>query len=257
VSFLNTQLDSILIGKFIGVSELGVYDVFKRIVQQPIRLLSPIIQKVTYPLMAKVHEDKERVTNMFTKILELLNTIRFPILLGIALVAPEITSLFLGAAWANNYVVLQVLALVFAFRTIQSFIAQAMLASGKANWGFYNNLVMLPINLITIYIGSFWGILGISITLFIQSLLIIIPRYYYIVRPLFQISLKEFTSLIFKDLLIVFTIILLIFYSVISFEMQNLYAIVIKSFFFSFLYLGYLFFFKKNTLKYIKYLISK
>jgi O-antigen/teichoic acid export membrane protein len=257
VSFLNTQLDSILIGKFIGVGELGVYDVYKRIVQQPMRLLSPIIQKVTYPLMAKVNEDKERITNMFTKILELLNTIRFPILLGIVLIAPEITSLFLGAAWANNYVILQVLALVFAFNTMQSFIGQAMLASGKANWGFYNNLVMLPINLIFIYIGSFWGILGISVTLLIQSLLIILPKYYYIVKPLFQISLKEFISLIFKDLLIVFAVILLIFYSVKSFEMQNSYAIVVKFSFFSFLYLGYLFFFKKNILKYIKYLISK
>ncbi|NBC58321.1 MAG: MOP flippase family protein, partial [Bacteroidetes bacterium] len=200
VSFLNTQLDSILIGKFIGVGELGIYDIFKRIVQQPIRLLSPIIQKVTYPLMAKVHEDRKHVTNMFVKVLELLNLIRFPIFIGIALVAPEITNLFLGNDWGEHALVLQILAFVFMFNTIQSFVGVSMLSSGKANWGFYNNLIQFPINLLAIYIGSFWGISGIAIALLIKSLLNIYPRYVFILKHIYSIKLSNYLKLIFKDM---------------------------------------------------------
>jgi O-antigen/teichoic acid export membrane protein len=257
VSFLNTQLDSILIGKFIGVGELGIYDVFKRIVQQPIRLLSPIIQKVTYPLMAKVHKDKQRVTKMFKKILELLNIIRFPILLGIALVAPEITSLFLGEAWADSYLVLQILALVFIFRTIQSFTAQAMLAKGKANWGFYNNLIMLPINLITLYVGSFWGILGISISMLVQGLVIIIPRFFFIIKPLFQFRLTEFISLIFKDLILCLFGFLGIMIFSSSLELVAFQALIFKVLSFIIFYAIFLFYLKKDLITYTKYLIAK
>jgi O-antigen/teichoic acid export membrane protein len=257
VSFLNTQLDSILIGKFIGVGELGIYDVFKRIVQQPIRLLSPIIQKVTYPLMAKVHEDKKRITSMFIKILELLNLVRFPILLSVALLAPEITNLFLGEAWANSFVVLQILALVFIFRTIQSFIGKAVLAKGKANWGFYNNLIMFPINLLTIYIGSFWGISGISFSLLIQTIIIILPIYSFIIRPLFHINLTEFLSLIFKDLIIIFSGSLIILFSIKWLELPDAYALILKAILFTVFFTGYILLYKKNIISYSKYLLTK
>ncbi|MBZ9777720.1 MOP flippase family protein [Psychroflexus sp. CAK8W] len=257
VSFLNTQLDSILIGKFIGVGELGVYDVFKRIVQQPIRLLSPIIQKVTYPLMAKVHEDKLRVTQMFKKILELLNAIRIPILIGIALVAPEITRLFLGDEWSESYYVLQILALVFIFRTMQSFFGQAMLASGKAKWGFYNNLIMLPMNLITIYIGSYWGILGISVGILIQTIIIIFPIYTFIIKPLFDINLNQFLSLIFKDLAIILLGTLIILFTFQSLDLLDVFALILKAILFSIVFIGYILLFKKNIISYSKYLMSK
>lgn len=256
VSFLNTQLDSILIGKFIGVGELGIYDVFKRIVKQPIRLLSPIIQKVTYPLMAKVHEDKQRISNMFIRILELLNLIRFPIFIGIALVAPEIVNLFLGDAWADSYIVLQVLAFVFLFNTLQSFVGVSMLSSGKSNWNFYNNLVQLPFNIAAIYIGSNWGIEGIAIALLIKSLINIYPRYVIILRRIYTIRLSKYLILIFKDLLVLVPISILIMLISNRILFNDYISIILKLFAFMLIICLYYLKFEKSSIIYLKSLID-
>lgn len=257
VSFLNTQLDSILIGKFIGVGELGVYDVFKRIVQQPIRLLSPIIQKVTYPLMAKVHEDKQRISNMFIRILELLNLIRFPIFIGIALVAHEITNLFLGSDWNEHVLVLQVLAFVFLLSTIQSFVGISMLSSGKSNWNFYNNLALLPLNILVILIGSKHGILGISIGLLIKGLIIIYPRYKFILSKIFNISFMKYIQIVFLKLMpfVLFLIITNYIFSLFGFNL--ILAFTIKLILYFIFLTTLILSTEKETILYLKNLISK
>ena len=256
VSFLNTQLDSILIGKFIGVGELGVYDVFKRIVKQPIRLLSPIIQKVTYPLMAKVHEDKKRVTNMFIKVLELLNLIRFPIFVGIALVASEITNLFLGNSWSEHVLVLQILAFVFLFNTIQSFVGVSMLSSGKSNWNFCNNLVQLPFNILAIYIGSSWGISGIAIALLIKSLLNIYPKYIIILKRIYTLELSNYLKLIFKDLFVLVPIFVVLIFISKHISQDNYISIIFKLFAFLMLVSFYYFKFHKSSITYVRSLVN-
>ena len=85
VNFFSGQIDSILIGKFLGVEVLGIYDIFKKVAIQPVRVLTPIINKVAYPILSKVHADKERMSKMMLEILNTLNLMRIPIFLGIVL----------------------------------------------------------------------------------------------------------------------------------------------------------------------------
>jgi O-antigen/teichoic acid export membrane protein len=256
VSFLNKQLDSILIGKFIGVGELGIYDVFKRIVQQPIRLLSPVIQKVTYPLMAKVNEDKKRVTNMFIKVLELLNLIRFPIFVGIALIAPEITNLFLGSEWSEHVLVLQVLSFVFLFSTIQSFVGISILSSGKSNWNFYNNIALLPLNIVVILVGANYGILGISLGLLFKSLLIIYPRYKFILSRIYDLSFIRYFKIVFLKLLPFVIFISLAHFIFQQFQFDDVFSLTIKTILFLLFISVLLFFTEKKSMNYLKSLIS-
>ncbi len=228
-SFLNQQLDSILIGKFIGVSELGIYDVFKRIVMQPLRLLMPIIQKVVYPLMARVHENRERVTLMFIKILEMLNLIRFPIFLGIALCAKPLTEIFLGREWANHYLLLQALSFIYLFSTMQSFIGQSMIANGKANWGFYYNTIMIPINVLIIYVGSYWGIYTIVLLMLIRNTISIIPRYFFVVKKLYNITFSQYINMIFKRLFILITTLTPFYIATNYLDLKNIYDLICKA----------------------------
>lgn len=257
VNFLSMQLDSILIGKFIGVSELGVYDVLKRLAVQPVRFLSPLIQKVTYPLLAKVHENKERVTKMFIKIINLLNLIRFPIFVGVALCAESLTNQFLGQEWASDFGLLQILTFVYLFNTIQSFVGQSMIASGKANWGLYNNLIQLPINILTIYLGSFWGIYGIAYALLIKNLLAIMPRYTFIVKKLFDISLYTYLKIIFKDLFLVLMTTVPVYLIAEYLDLKPLFDLIFRGGLFALTLIVVYLLFEKQEVKYVKSLVSK
>ena len=250
VSFLGGQLDAILIGKFLGVAELGIYDVLKRLAIYPIRVVSPIIKKVSYPILAKVHTDRQRATDMFVKILKLINMLRFPIFLGIVLCAQEITAL-LGGDWESHYVLLQLLALFFMFNTIQGFVGQSMIAMGKSDWGFYNNLVQLPLNIAVIYFGSFWGIEGIAMAFLIKALLLIYPRYYIFIKRLFDLSVGMYTRLIFKDLILLGIAVAVIMVVMGWLGLNALLSLIFKAILFGLAVLAVYFCFERDQFRYL------
>jgi O-antigen/teichoic acid export membrane protein len=192
---------------------------------------------------------------MFLKILDLLNLIRFPIFIGIALCAEPLTELFLGEDWSVHYRVLQVLCFVYLFSTIQSFVGQSMVASGKANWGFYNNILQFPLNLLAIYLGSFWGILGIASALLIKSFIILLPRYYFIIKKLYLISLRKYLEVIFKDLILILVPAIFINLFVSYLSLAPLMSLLLMGgAFLIVLFVVYLIF-EKEQIKYVKSLI--
>ena len=255
LSFFQSQLDIILLGKLVEVEDLGVYDVFKRIVKQPIRLLDPLTKIVFYPILSLVHEKKARITEMFIKIIKIQNLILAPIYIFILFIANEALSIFLGVGWSSNYFVLQLLSLVFFFRANQKFVGISIISSGKPNWTFYNNLIQLPLNILCIFIGSNWGLVGIATSYLILSLLTFYPKFYFFIRPLYSLNFKHYFWLIFKDLLIILSF-SLIFSALLKFSSLNdSNLILIKFFGFTLFLLLFAFYLKKDLITYLKNLI--
>ena len=255
VGFLASQLDAILIGKFIGVAELGIYDVLKRLAIYPVKMITPVIQKVLYPILAKVHESKERASAMFQKALELLNLIRFPIFIGIALCAQPITQ-FLDPAWAQEFQLLQLLCVLYLFQTIQSFVGQSMIAMGKSHWGFYNSLVVLPLNLIAIYVGSSWGIYGIVIAMLGLAFLMIVPRYLIIIKQLFHMPFSSYLSVVFKGFFLIGILAVIIYFGMEYLELPFWGDLVLRSSLFLLGTLGIYSLFEKEKLTYLKSIVK-
>lgn len=228
LTFLANQLDAILIGKLIGVGELGIYDVLKRLVTQPLKIISPLIKKVAFPILAKVQSDRERATSMFQKVFQLLNLLRYPIFLGLVLCAEEIT-LILGAEWHEHYRVLQVLSLMYLLNTIQNFIGQSMVAMGKSSWGFYNNLARLPLQLAAILIGSLWGLIGIALGGLVLAVLIVVPRYFIFVKRLYDVSFASYMTMIFREILFLGLWVVAVQYAVDALELSTILSLSVKT----------------------------
>lgn len=198
ITYFSKRLDSLLLGKLLGMDVLGVYDVYQRILQQPIKVFSPIINKVTFPLFSKLNKDKEKGKYAFLQIFNLLNSLRLPIFIFLIVAAEPIVKIFLGESWLENILVFKILALFFLFRTIGAFTGTVMVAGGKANWSFYISLIMVTITPLAIYFGSKYQMLGVAIALLTINILTQIPRYIFIIRKILPISLKEYFTPIIK-----------------------------------------------------------
>jgi len=220
LSYSNKKFDSILLGKLLGMEALGVYDIYQRILGQPIKLFSPIINKVSFPLFAKINKDNKKSKIAFLTIFNLLNSLRFPIFVFLIVAAEPIITFFLGAQWLENILVFQLLAGFFLLKTISAFTGTVMVAKGKANWSFYINLIMLCITPLGIFLGSKYLMVGVAIALLLISILTQIPKYYFIVKRILPIKAKEYVIPILKPLLISGVSGLLV-YSLSYFEIQS------------------------------------
>ncbi len=192
LNYFNSQIDTLLIGKLLGVETLGVYNIAKQIIMKPIQIINPIVSKVTFPVMAKIQNDTDRLKEIYLKTINLLSSINFPIYLFMLITAPQLVPLMFGEQWVDAVIIVQILSIYGALRSIGNPVGSLLLAKGRADWGFYWNLGLFFYVPIVIYISSQWGVEVLSWGLVGIMVSLLIPSWYLLVRPLVQAKFWEF-----------------------------------------------------------------
>lgn len=204
INYFNSQLDTILIGKLVGIEALGLYNVAKTLTMRPISIFNPIITKVTFPVMSKIQDDIKNLKNIYLKTINYLLSVNLPIYFILIVMAEPILSVLFGQEWIKATILVQILSVLGIMRTIRNPVGSLLLAKGKANWSFWWNLTMLVFVPSVIYFGSQWGIVGIAAALTIFQTFLLFPSWLIQIRPLCGAEFIEYFLLIFRTVIIAF-----------------------------------------------------
>ncbi|MEZ9866565.1 MOP flippase family protein [Vibrio sp. 10N.261.51.A4] len=204
INYFNSQFDIILIGKLLGTEALGIYSVAKTFVMKPAQIINPILTKVTFPVMSKLQNDIKKLKFVYINMIYYLCLVNFPIYTAIAVLAEPIVLSVFGKEWLESVKILQVLSIYFMLRSILNPVGALQLARGRADLGFYWNLALATIVPCTIYFGSFYGLIGVSVALLSLQIFINFPAWYFMVYPLCDISFKLYFLNILKPIIITF-----------------------------------------------------
>lgn len=191
--YLSTQLDVLVIGRVLGAEATGLYHVAKNLVFRVFWLVGPVVTRVTTPMMARVQSNDDLLRHYYLKSVYFLSFIIAPIYGLMGLLADEIVDVFLGSRWAAAAPILQILTVYGFIRSVGNPIGALLLAKNRPQLGFYWNLAMLFLLPIIILLGKQWGVLGICWSLLIFSAVLKVPEYLLLVKPLSDISFKEYT----------------------------------------------------------------
>lgn len=155
---LNSRVDQLAVGAFLGPVALGYYNLAFNLAMQPFQRINPILTQVSFPIFAKVKDDNLKLLKGYRKGLRLLVSVNAPLLLGLAVVAPLVVPALLGPGWGPVIPVVQVLSVAVLFRSAASINIGLILAKGKFRWPFYWNLALLAIVPMTIvFVSRFTG----------------------------------------------------------------------------------------------------
>lgn len=188
IGFFSINLDLILIGRLVSTSELGIYDVVRRFLILPLYVINPVITKVSYPVMAQVHQDTPRLRNIALRALHLVAVINIPIYFAAAFGATFIVPVLLVSSWTSADEYFRWLSVYFIFRILLNPLGIVLVAKGLMNIVFWLQLVMFLGLSTAILIGSRYGITGILAGMVAFNVLLVIPYFYRIVRPTIQAS---------------------------------------------------------------------
>lgn len=185
INFLAERLDQLLIGSLLGAQALGYYNFAFRLVAQPINRINPIVTNVVFPVFAKVQDETPRLKRGYLKVISLLTTVNAPLLVGLTVVAPQVIPLVFGAQWTESVVIVQILAWVTLSRSTGNPLGSLLLAKGRADLGFRWNVLLFCLSIPVVYLGAVFGkAVGVAVSLLALQLLLIVPGYIYLLRPL-------------------------------------------------------------------------
>jgi O-antigen/teichoic acid export membrane protein len=142
---LGGNVDYILVGAFLGPAALGYYSIAYQIVVRPLVYLNPILLRVTFPVFTLRQDDNPSLARGYVHVERILGYVAFPLLAGIAALAPTLVPLVFGDAWHDTIAILQVLCILGAARCIYNPAGAIVLTKGHANLSFYLNLVALAV----------------------------------------------------------------------------------------------------------------
>lgn len=162
-TFVISESDTLLIGRVLGTSALGMYNVAWRSSNLIVRLLVNSSNKLMFPWFTKHAEDKEKFNTSFLWVLQTIALIAFPLLFIMMALAEDYILLIYGDQWLEAVLPLQIL-MIYAIRfAIGAPVGTALNSIGRPDLIYKINLLTIPFYLGAIFVGSRYGIVGVAI----------------------------------------------------------------------------------------------
>ena len=170
------NLYSIIIGKFYQVEKLGLYYRGDQFASYASSNITGVIQRVTFPIMAEIQDDRERLSSVFLKTLRSVCFFVFPVMTFIMISAEPLVKLVLTDKWINCVPIMQILCISYMWYPVHILNLNVLQVLGRSDLFFKIEIIKKIIGLL-ILLGTLpfgiiimcWGrVLYCGIELFIN-----------------------------------------------------------------------------------------
>ncbi len=170
--FLYSNLDNLIIGKYLGVTMLGFYAIAMNTSNILNDYLLGKIGLIMYPAYSKVQDDPVEVKRVMLKALKYISIIILPFSFGLFIFAPDILRLVFGEKWLPATNILRILAFVGMFRSLGSAIWPVFAARGKSKADFQVSLAQVVIFFILVVpLATQFKLIGVGIAVLLATII--------------------------------------------------------------------------------------
>ncbi len=157
-----SQADVLIAGRWLGKEALGFYSVAVHLASLPMQRTAGLINGVAFAAFAKIQHDRAAVAVNTKLAVRLMAFVTFPVLWGIAAVAPELVELAIGPAWQPSILPLTLVALTIPFRMIGSVISTTIMSTGRVDVALVTTIVGAIVAPPLFWFGARHGIVGLA-----------------------------------------------------------------------------------------------
>ncbi len=200
VNYFSRNIDNLLIGKLLGSSSLGFYNLAYRLLLFPITNISRVIGRVMFPSFSFIQEDKNKVSRGYLKVTCYIAIITFPLMIGLLVVAPQFIRVIFGSQWYRSIFLVQILAIVGLIQSIGTLNGTIYQSQGRTDLQFYVGIIFAIIVGFSLAMGLRWDIEGVTVAYAIVAFLLIYPSFvipFRLIDLKFKHFLKQFNSIFF------------------------------------------------------------
>lgn len=165
-----TQAPVVVIGRFLGATDLGYYNVAYRVLAV-LKLASQAAGNVSFPAFSALQDDAARFKKAFLRVNEATVWLAVPAFAGMIVLAPTLIPTVFGAKWTAAVPIVQILSVAGVLEALTQFSAAAVSAAGHPFRQVLLNLIRLvtisTILLIAVPGGLRWVAIGYVVETFL------------------------------------------------------------------------------------------
>ena len=168
---VQTSIDVLIVGHFLGTATAGVYAVALNFAMMPLSKIAPVLNSTAFPAFALLQARPAEARYYLIKAIRLMALAAFPVFFGVHAVAPEVVEIVFGPNWVEAKPVLAVLALASAFRAIQLPFPNYLQGTGRSRESFWCMLAGLVLIAPALAIGCSYGVIGAGVAWLVVAVL--------------------------------------------------------------------------------------
>jgi O-antigen/teichoic acid export membrane protein len=197
VNYFSRNLDNILIGKYLSIEALGIYDKSYQLMRYPLQLITYSLNPAIQPILSG--EKKELIIKEHNKLIEKLLVMSIPIALFLGINSEQIVLLLFGDQWSKVNTLVSILSFIIPIQMVLSTSGAFFQSLKKPQLLFYSGAIAAFINIAFIITGVYLGsIITVAICLCISYSLSFIVIYHVLFKYAFCISCGDFYRIIAK-----------------------------------------------------------
>jgi PST family polysaccharide transporter len=220
INYFSRNFDNLLIGKYIGINQLGYYDKAYKLMLYPVQNLTFVITPVLQPVLSDYQNDKEIILCYYKKIVKILALLGAFISVFCFFSAREIILIMFGNQWGGSIITFKILSISIIIQMVLSTTGSIFQSTGYTDKLFQTGFLSTIITIILILIGLMLKkIEYIATAILISFIINFFISYFILIKKVFKKSLSNF---LFEFKSVIFIIMFMsIIYKILNLHINN------------------------------------
>lgn len=155
LNYFSRNLDKLLMGRYLSLSQLGYYDKSYRLMMLPLQNIAFVVSPVMHPIFSELQDDLHKLSESYRKVVRLLALIGLPLSAVLWFTASELVLIIFGDQWQPSIPVFRILALSVGIQIVMSTSGAIFQAANATRMLFICGLFSATLNTVAICTGIF------------------------------------------------------------------------------------------------------
>ncbi|HKP47805.1 MAG TPA: lipopolysaccharide biosynthesis protein [Pyrinomonadaceae bacterium] len=196
INYFSRNLDNLLLGRFWGANELGLYNRAYQLMTLPIDQINEPVTSVAIPALSRINDEDERYRQAYRRMLEKIAMFTMPAVAFLMATSDWIVQIVLGPQWSATSRIFLLLGITGLFQPIANTTGWLFLTQGRSRDMFHWGLISGPITMASIVIGLPWGAVGIASSYALTRVALTDPLLFWFVGRKGPVRTRDFYHII-------------------------------------------------------------
>ncbi len=151
------------VGRMSGADGVGLFNLGTTISAWPVGLFLPVLLNVGLPLFAQIRHDAALVQDVFTRCVEFIVWVFWPVSVALAALAPPLVQTLYGTKWSAAAAVVQVLAFCQLGEILIRLCVDVAVAGGYTRRYLLAQTLWLVVQVPIVWWATRWGLTGVLV----------------------------------------------------------------------------------------------
>jgi O-antigen/teichoic acid export membrane protein len=174
-NYFARNMDTVLIGRYLGATDLGYYNVACRLMMWPLENISWVAARALLPTLSRLQDDKQRLRQAYVRVAAAVFVITAPLTLGLFVLREPFVLAAMGERWLKVADLLFWLAPLSMVQSVLTTLGWLYVSTGRTALMFRFGVLYGTGVTCAVVVGLQWGVEGVAAAYFASVLVLLWP----------------------------------------------------------------------------------